>query len=62
VTGYAIGGIPPLGHDTPLATYFDRDLLQYGVVWAAAGTPESVFAVAPSQLAERTGAAVIAMF
>lgn len=59
VTGYAIGGIPPIGHDTPLATYFDRDLLQYEVVWAAAGTPESVFPVAPARLAEKTGAKVI---
>ena len=61
VTGYAIGGIPPLGHDTPLATYFVRDLMQYDVVWAAAGTPESVFAASPSQLAEKTGATVISM-
>lgn len=61
VTGYAIGGIPPIGHDTPLATYFDRDLLQYEVVWAAAGTPESVFAVAPSLLAKAAGAAVISI-
>jgi prolyl-tRNA editing enzyme YbaK/EbsC (Cys-tRNA(Pro) deacylase) len=55
VTGYAIGGIPPIGHDTPLATY----LLQYEVVWAAAGTPDSVFAVAPQLLAEKAGASVI---
>jgi prolyl-tRNA editing enzyme YbaK/EbsC (Cys-tRNA(Pro) deacylase) len=60
-TGFAIGGIPPLGHATPIATYMDRDLLTYDVVWAAAGTPESVFAVAPSALAERTGAIVIAV-
>lgn len=56
VTGYAIGGIPPLGHATPLKTFIDRDLLQYEVVWAAAGTPESVFKVAPSALAATTGA------
>src|SRR5262245_41946788 len=60
-TGYAIGGIPPLGHASPLATYLDRDLLQYDVVWAAAGTPESVFSVAPAALAEKTGAAVISV-
>jgi prolyl-tRNA editing enzyme YbaK/EbsC (Cys-tRNA(Pro) deacylase) len=58
-TGYAIGGIPPLGHASPLATYFDRDLLQYDVVWAAAGTPEAVFSVAPTALAEKTAATVI---
>ena len=38
VTGFAIGGIPPLGHDTPLATFMDETLLHYDVVWAAAGT------------------------
>ncbi len=61
ITGYAIGGIPPLGHASPLATYFDRDLLQYGVVWAAAGTPEAVFSVAPASLAEKTAATVISV-
>ena len=60
-TGYAIGGIPPLGHHTPLATYFDRDLLQYGVVWAAAGTPDAVFCVAPALLAEKVGAMIISV-
>lgn len=60
-TGYAIGGIPPLGHASPLATYFDRDLLQYEVVWAAAGTPEAVFSVAPASLAEKTAATVISV-
>jgi Cys-tRNA(Pro) deacylase len=49
-TGYAIGGIPPLGHPTPLATWIDRDLLAYDVVWAAAGTPHAVFPVAPDDL------------
>lgn len=61
VTGYAIGGIPPLGHATPLATYIDRDLLQYDVVWAAAGTPRCVFPTAPQALAEAAGAEVIAV-
>ena len=59
LTGYAIGGIPPLGHDTPLATYFDRDLLQYDVIWAAAGTPKAVFRTEPARLRDATGAAVI---
>ena len=48
LTGYAIGGIPPFGHDTPLATYMDRDLLQYDVIWAAAGTPKAVFRTEPA--------------
>ena len=59
LTGYAIGGIPPFGHDTAMATYMDVDLMQYDVIWAAAGTPKAVFAVAPAQLREAAGATVI---
>ena len=59
VTGFAIGGIPPFGHASPLATYVDRDLLQYDVVWAAAGTPNSVFSVDPNALVGATGATVV---
>src|SRR5439155_474740 len=50
-TGYAIGGVPPTGFPTPIRTFIDRDLLQYDVVWAAAGTPRHVFAIAPQELA-----------
>ena len=60
-TGFAIGGIPPFGHATALATCFDRDLLGHAVVFAAAGTPNSIFAVDPHRLAAATGAAVIAV-
>ncbi len=59
LTDYAIGGIPPIGHATPLATYMDRDLLQYDVIWAAAGTPKAVFRVEPVRLRDATGATVI---
>lgn len=59
VTGYAIGGIPPLAHDTKLRTYMDRDLLQYDCVWAAAGTPRSVFPVDPRALVAATGAEIV---
>jgi prolyl-tRNA editing enzyme YbaK/EbsC (Cys-tRNA(Pro) deacylase) len=59
LTGYAIGGIPPVGHDTPLATYMDRDLLQYDVIWAAAGTPKAVFRTEPARLRDATRAIVI---
>ena len=59
LTGYAIGGIPPFGHDTAIATYMDVDLMQYDVIWAAAGTPKAVFAVAPEKLREAAGAVVI---
>jgi prolyl-tRNA editing enzyme YbaK/EbsC (Cys-tRNA(Pro) deacylase) len=58
-TGFAIGGIPPFGHNTPLATFFDADLLHHEVVWAAAGTPRCVFPVEPHQLRAATGAQVI---
>jgi prolyl-tRNA editing enzyme YbaK/EbsC (Cys-tRNA(Pro) deacylase) len=58
VTGYAIGGVPPLGHRTPLATLLDRDLLAYDVVWCAAGTPRHVFAIAPELLARITQATI----
>ena len=58
-TGFAIGGIPPLGHATPLATFVDQDLLTYDVGWAAAGTPDAVFAIAPARLAEVSAARTI---
>jgi prolyl-tRNA editing enzyme YbaK/EbsC (Cys-tRNA(Pro) deacylase) len=57
-TGFAIGGVPPLGHARTLRTFVDRDLLQYDEVWAAAGTPNSVFAVAPEQLVRVAGGTV----
>ena len=57
-TGYAIGGIPPLGHATALPVYCDRDLLAHATVWAAAGTPDTVFAVSPDLLADVTNATV----
>lgn len=61
VTGYAIGGIPPLGHAQPLKTFMDADLLAHDQVWAAAGTPNSVFPVAPQWLATAAGATVISV-
>ena len=59
LTGYAIGGIPPFGHDTALATYMDRDLLAYELIWAAAGTPKAVFRTEPARLRDVIGAVVI---
>ncbi len=61
VTGYAIGGIPPLGHATPLRTFMDTDLLAYDRVWAAAGTPRCVFPVDPRRLASVTDARLISV-
>jgi Cys-tRNA(Pro) deacylase len=57
-TGYAIGGVPPFGHAQELPVYCDRDLLQYEVVWAAAGAPTSVFAIEPGKLVAASGAMV----
>ncbi|MDR7521160.1 MAG: YbaK/EbsC family protein [Armatimonadota bacterium] len=54
-TGFAIGGVPPVGHATPMETLIDEDLLQYEVVYAAAGTPTAIFAVAPEDLVRATG-------
>ncbi|MGE4247105.1 MAG: YbaK/EbsC family protein, partial [Parvibaculaceae bacterium] len=60
-TGYAIGGIPPFGHDVPVATYMDPDLLKFEVIWAAAGTPRTVIRLEPAALRDATGAKVIPM-
>ncbi len=58
-TGFAIGGVPPLGHKTAIATWFDQALLGYERIWAAAGTPFSVFEITPQELLRATGAAVV---
>jgi prolyl-tRNA editing enzyme YbaK/EbsC (Cys-tRNA(Pro) deacylase) len=60
-TGFAIGGVAPLGHPAPLETLVDADLLRYDVVWAAAGTPRDVFAIAPADLVRATGGRVAAV-
>jgi prolyl-tRNA editing enzyme YbaK/EbsC (Cys-tRNA(Pro) deacylase) len=60
-TGYAIGGIPPFGHETQVRTFIDRDLLAYDLVWAAAGTPRAVFPVSPKALAEAAKATPISV-
>ncbi len=57
-TGYAIGGVPPFGHAQPLPVLMDRALLAYETVWAAAGRPDAVFAVAPEALRRASGARV----
>ncbi len=58
-TGYAIGGVPPLGHIKKIKTFIDEDLLNYDELWAAAGTPHSVFKLTPAILQEITGGQVI---
>jgi prolyl-tRNA editing enzyme YbaK/EbsC (Cys-tRNA(Pro) deacylase) len=58
VTGYAIGGIPPLAHATPLTAIVDRDLLRYDVVHAAGGTPNAMFPITPAELVRVAGGRV----
>jgi prolyl-tRNA editing enzyme YbaK/EbsC (Cys-tRNA(Pro) deacylase) len=60
-TGFVIGGVPPVGHAQPLTTFVDQDLLQYGDIWAAAGTPRAVFRLTPDDLVRMTGGQVIAV-
>ncbi len=57
-TGYAIGGVAPVGHPAPLPIYIDRDLLQYELIYAAAGVPECVFPLTPDELIRGTAGAV----
>lgn len=55
-TGFAIGGVAPIGHLTPVRGFFDPRLLDFEQVWAAAGTPRHIFAIAPAVLHRITGA------
>ena len=57
-TGYPIGGVPPFGHSTQLRIFIDPDLLQYDEVWAAAGTWNDNFAIAPNELVRVSGGVV----
>ena len=57
-TGFPIGGVPPFGHTTQLRVFVDPDLLQYDEVWAAAGTWNDVFSIAPNDLVRASGAMV----
>ena len=59
VTGYVIGGVPPIGFPEPIETWIDADLLQLTEVWAAAGTPFTVFSLDPRELPDLTGGTVI---
>lgn len=59
VTGFAIGGVPPLGHSQQLITFIDKDLLMYITVWAAAGMPFAVFSIDPSALEKVTNGTLV---
>lgn len=58
-TGFAVGGTPPFGHVTRVRAFCDEDLYAYEEVWAAAGTPDSVFSLTPADLVRLSGATVI---
>lgn len=57
-TGFAIGGVPPFGHGSQVAVVIDRDLLAFDRVWAAAGLPDAVFAIAPDDLLRASGGTI----
>jgi len=59
VTGYAIGGVPPIGHNEKMETYIDEDFLQYETIWAAAGTPKAIFELKTEDLQKMTGGKVV---
>jgi Cys-tRNA(Pro) deacylase len=61
MTGFAIGGVPPVGHRHPLKIFIDEDLLQYDKIWAAAGTPHAVFKLTPEELKKITNGEVISV-
>ncbi|MDQ2674490.1 MAG: YbaK/EbsC family protein [Chloroflexota bacterium] len=57
-TGFAIGGVPPFGHGSPMTVLVDPRLLSHEVVWAAAGLPDAVFAISPDDLVRVSGGTV----
>jgi prolyl-tRNA editing enzyme YbaK/EbsC (Cys-tRNA(Pro) deacylase) len=59
VTGFAIGGVPPLGHVQKMETYIDEDFLLYQTVWAAAGTPNAIFELPPDVLQKITDGKIV---
>ena len=61
MTGFVIGGVPPLGHKNPVHTLIDEDLFQYDTIWAAAGHPKAVFQLTPDHLVHMTKAQVVAV-
>jgi len=59
VTGFAIGGVPPIGHAQRMETYLDEDFLQYSTIWAAAGTPNAIFELKTEDLQKMTDGKVV---
>ena len=58
-TGFSIGGVPPVGHNQPIITFIDQDLLVFDEIWAAAGTPNAVFRLTGDNLVRATGGQVV---
>ncbi len=58
-TGFAIGGVPPIGHIHRMETYLDEDFMRYQTVWAAAGTPNAIFELTPNDLQKMTKAKIM---
>jgi len=59
VTGFAIGGVPPVGHSQVVESFLDEDFMSYEKVWAAAGTPNAIFELTPIDLQKMTGAKIV---
>jgi len=59
VTGFAIGGVPPLGHIQKMETFIDEDFLQYPTIWAAAGTPNAIFELPTDVLQKITDGKIV---
>jgi prolyl-tRNA editing enzyme YbaK/EbsC (Cys-tRNA(Pro) deacylase) len=60
-TGFAIGGVAPVGHAHQIQIFIDKDLLQYDEIWAAAGTPNAVFRLTPQELQQITAGQVVSV-
>lgn len=61
VTGFAIGGVPPIGHAQTMETYLDEDFLQFPTIWAAAGTPNAIFELKTEDLQKMTNGKIVAV-
>jgi prolyl-tRNA editing enzyme YbaK/EbsC (Cys-tRNA(Pro) deacylase) len=59
VTGFAIGGVPPIGHAEKMETYLDEDFLSYQTIWAAAGTPNAIFELKTADLQKMTDGKIV---
>jgi Cys-tRNA(Pro) deacylase len=58
-TGFAIGGVPPIGHNKKMETYLDEDFLQFQTIWAAAGTPNAIFELKTDDLQKMSGGKIV---